>query len=89
MYESSISVERIKELVWFHCFTSRLNEDVLVIHGLKIMNLSEKDEIEDFEKDFLIINLTKTYVMSIEVKSSLTKNSVKSEVVDEMIEDAM
>ena len=57
---------------------ARLNEDVLVIHGLKCMQLKDQDEIEYEEKDFLIINLTKRYVMSLEVKSSLSKNSLKS-----------
>ena len=57
---------------------ARLNEDVLVIHGLKCMQLKDQNEIEYEEKDFLIINLTKRYVMSLEVKSSLSKNSLKS-----------
>ena len=42
------------------------------------MQLKDQDEIEYEEKDFLIINLTKRYVMSLEVKSSLSKNSLKS-----------
>ena len=39
---------------------------------------SVQEEIEDFEKDFLIINLTRRYSMSLEVKSSLSSNTLKS-----------
>ena len=39
---------------------------------------SVQEEIEDFEKDFLIINLTRRYTMSLEVKSSLSSNTLKS-----------
>ena len=55
------------------------NEDVLVIQGLKFMALAEQsqDEIKDFEKDFLVINLTRRYVMSLEVKSCLHTNSLR------------
>ena len=61
------------------------NDDVLIIRGLKFMKLkkhgeedeNDQDEIEDFEKDFLIINLTKRYVMSLEVKLCLSTNSLR------------
>ena len=39
---------------------------------------SVQEEIEDFENDFLIINLTRRYTMSLEVKSSLSSNTLKS-----------
>ena len=39
---------------------------------------SVQEEIKDFEKDFLIINLTRRYSMSLEVKSSLSSNTLKS-----------
>ena len=39
---------------------------------------SVQEEIEDFEKDFLILNLTRRYSMSLEVKSSLSSNTLKS-----------
>jgi hypothetical protein len=54
----------------------KLNEDVLVIYGLKFMMLTDQgeEEIRHFEKDFIIINLTQLYVMSLEVKSSLSTN---------------
>jgi hypothetical protein len=55
----------------------RLDEDVLIIHGLKFMALTDQDKIEDFEKDFLIINLTRRYTMSLEVKACLSTNSLK------------
>ena len=39
---------------------------------------SVQEEIKDFEKDFLIVNLTRRYSMSLEVKSSLSSNTLKS-----------
>ena len=58
----------------------KLNEDVLVIYGLKFMMLTDKgeEEIKYFEKDFIIINLTQLYVMALEVKSSMSKNPLKT-----------
>ena len=60
-------------------FTER-NEDVLVVRGLKFMKLTNQDEEEilDFEKDMLIINLTWRYVMSLEIKSRLSSNTLGS-----------
>ena len=57
----------------------KLNEDVLVIYGLKFMMLTDQgeEEINYFEKDFIIINLTQLYVMSLEVKSSMSTNPLK------------
>ena len=61
-------------------FYTERNEDVLVVRGLKFMKLTNQsqDEIEDFEKDFLVINLTWRYVMGLEVKSCLSSNTFGS-----------
>ena len=58
---------------------TKLNDDVMVVHGIRFMELADqnKDEIVDFEKDFLIINFTRRFVMSLEVKSCLGKNDLK------------
>ena len=45
---------------------------------MKLTNQNQDHDIEDFEKDYLIINLTRRYVMSLEVKSTLTTNALKS-----------
>ena len=61
-------------------FYRERNEDVLVVRGLKFMKLTnqDEDEILDFEKDMLIINLTWRYVMSLEIKSRLSSNTLGS-----------
>ena len=46
------------------------NEEVVVVNNFKIMTLQDLDKIAvDKEKDFVIFNLTKRYIMSLEVKS--------------------
>ena len=51
------------------------NEEVVVINNFKIMTLQDLDKIAvDKEKDFVVFNLTKRYIMSLEVKSSCNKN---------------
>ena len=55
------------------------NEEVIVINNLKIMSPEDLDEaVRDFEKDFLIVNLSKRYLMALEVKSDCHKGSLKS-----------
>ena len=58
---------------------TKLNDDVMVVHGIRFMELADqnKDEIVDFEKDFLIINFTRRFVMSLEAKLCLGKNDLK------------
>ena len=76
---SHIEGERAEKKVYYALerIFKKLDEDVLVVHGLKFMALTNQDEIEDFEKDFLIINVTKRYAMALEVKSCLSANSLK------------
>ena len=55
------------------------DEEVVVINNLKIMTLRDLDELAtDFEKDFVILNLTKRFIMSLEVKSNCNEGSLKS-----------
>ena len=55
------------------------DEETVVIHNFKIMTLQDLDQIaEDHEKDFVIFNLKKRFIMSLEVKSSCNESSLKS-----------
>ena len=55
------------------------DEEVVVINNFKIMTLQDLEKIAaDKEKDFVIFNLTKRYIMSLEVKSSCNESSLIS-----------
>jgi hypothetical protein len=55
------------------------DDEVLVINNFKIMAMNDLDDIaEEFEKDFLILNLTKRFIMSLEVKAYCNETSLKS-----------
>ena len=55
------------------------DEEVLVVNNFKVMELQDLDEIaEDFEKDFFILNLTKRYMMSLEVKANCNNKNLES-----------
>ena len=55
------------------------NTEVLVVNNFKIMELKDLDEIgQEFEKDFFILNLTKRYILSLEVKANCNDKSLKS-----------
>ena len=58
----------------------RINVNKTLVKGLKFMKLTNQDEEEilDFEKDMLIINLKWRYVMSLEIKSRLSSNTLGS-----------
>ena len=56
-----------------------LDEECVVINNLKIMTLKDLDDIaEDFEKDFVILNLTRRFIMSLEVKANCNEDSLRS-----------
>ena len=54
-------------------FNKRI-ETVLVIHGLCMFRLDPKKGQKGSEKDFIIVNYTYSYIMTIEVKSILSLN---------------
>ena len=59
-----------------HCIKG---EEVIVINNFKIMSPEDLEEaVRDFEKDFLIVNLSKRYLMALEVKSDCHQSSLKS-----------
>ena len=55
-------------------YFSTRNETVLVIHGLYMLRLVPKRGQKGSEKDFIIVNYTYSYIMTIEVKSILSTN---------------
>ena len=55
------------------------DEETVVINSFKIMTLKDLDDIaEDFEKDFVILNLTRRFIMSLEVKANCNEDSLRS-----------
>ena len=55
------------------------DEEAVVISSFKIMTLKDLDDIaEDFEKDFVILNLTRRFIMSLEVKANCNEDSLRS-----------
>ena len=55
------------------------NEEVIILNNFKIMSAEDLDKaVRDFEKDFLIFNLSKRYIMSLEIKSDCHQGSLKS-----------
>ena len=54
-----------------------IEDEVVVINDFKIMSPEDLDKaVRDFEKDFLIFNLTKRYIMSLEVKYDCNPGSL-------------
>ena len=54
------------------------NDEVIVINNFKIMKLSELDDIaEDFEKDFIMFNLTRRIFVGLEVKATCNDKNLK------------
>ena len=55
------------------------DEEVVVINNFQVMTVEDLDEIAtDFEKDFVILNLTKRFIMSLEVKANCNEKSLRS-----------
>ena len=57
-------------------YFNKRNETVLVINGLCMLRLDPKKGQKGSEKDFIIVNYTYSYIMTIEVKSVLSTNSL-------------
>ena len=56
-----------------------IDEEAIVIHNFKVMTCKDLDEIaEDFEKDFVILNLSRRFIMSLEVKANCNETSLRS-----------
>ena len=56
-----------------------IDEEVVVINNFQVMTVEDLDEIAtDFEKDFVILNLTKRFIMSLEVKANCNEKSLRS-----------
>ena len=71
--------DRAEKKLYNFLEASLKNEEVVVVNNFKIMTLQDLDKIaEDKEKDFVVFNLTKRYIMSLEVKSSCNKSSLSS-----------
>ena len=58
-------------------YFSNSNEEFLVLYNLMFMGLLTARDYLPEEKDFIIINLTKRYIMPLEVKANFNLTSLK------------
>ena len=63
-------------------YFNKRNESVLVIHGLCMLRPDSKKGQMGSEKDFIIVNYTYSYIMTIEVKLNLTIDGDKNATVE-------
>jgi hypothetical protein len=68
-------------------YFSKNNEEVLVLNSFGCMKSWSERNIHPVEKDFILINLTKRYIMPLEVKANFSTKSL--EKATKQIEDAM
>ena len=68
-------------------YFSKTNEEVLVLNSFDCMKSWSERNIKPVEKDFILVNLTKRYLMPLEVKANFSIKSL--EKAGKQIEDAM
>ena len=87
LVEQLKKVDNLKHIIGEHAEKQVYNflktciedEEAVVINNFKIMNLKDLDDIaEDFEKDFVILNLTRRFIMTLEVKANCNEDSLRS-----------
>merc|ERR1719418_233031 len=61
-------------------YFSKTNEEVLVLNSFDCMKSWSEKHIKPVEKDFILINLTKRYIMPIEVKTNFHKQSLSKAI---------
>ena len=67
-----------EKVVYHYLKSCIVDEEAIVIHDHKMMKIEDLEEVAlDFEKDFLILNLTKRYVFCLEVKGSCHQISLE------------
>ena len=68
-------------------YFSKTNEEVLVLNSFDCMKSWSERNIKPVEKDFILVNLTKRYIMPLEVKANFSIKSL--EKAGKQIEDAI
>ena len=58
-------------------YFSKVNEEVVVIYSFSFMGSVSKKDFQPAEKDFIILNLTKRYIMHLEVKTTYHQEALK------------
>jgi len=61
-------------------YFSKVEEEVVVLYSVNFMGSVEERNIKPVEKDFIILNLTKRYIMPLEVKMNFNIASLKKAV---------
>ena len=70
--------KRVYDLIKKHIEDKNI-KDTIVINNFRLMTLKDLDDIaEDFEKDFVILNLKRRLIMSLEVKANCNEDSLRS-----------
>ena len=58
-------------------YFSNINEEVVVLYSFYFMGTMGAKNLEPREKDFILVNLTKRYIMPLEVKTTYHKEALK------------
>ena len=59
---------------------SKTDEEIVVLYSYNFMGAVSEKHIKPVEKDFILINLTKRYIMPIEVKTNFHKQSLSKAI---------
>ena len=57
-------------------YFSNVNEEVIVLYSFNFMGSLSKTDFQPAEKDFILLNLTKRYIMPLEVKTAYHKEAL-------------
>ena len=75
-------------------YFKKANEEVVVLYGMNFMGSMADKNIKPVEKDFILLNLTKRYIMPLEVKMNFNRDALKKalkqikgamEIIDEWV----
>ena len=61
-------------------YFSNVNEEVIVIYSFNFMGSVSKKDFQPVEKDFILLNLTKRYIMPLEIKTTYHKEALKKSI---------
>ena len=61
-------------------YFKKVDEEVVVLYSVNFMDSVTNKNLKPVEKDFIILNLTKRYIMPLEVKTNFNKEALKKAV---------
>ena len=58
-------------------YFKKVDEEVVVLYGINFMASMADKNLKPVEKDFILLNLTKRYIMPLEVKANFNRGALK------------